>query len=112
MYLRLPPYMCDLNTIELAWAQVKRKIREKNITSNLSNSELELLTGQAISDVTPAAWKNFCGYVEKIEQEYWSKDNLIENMMETQGSESEESDEPHEFNESADSDDSTSSEDL
>ena len=56
--------------------------------------------------------EKFCGHVEKLEQEYWSKDNLIENMMEMQGSESEEVDEPDEFNEFDNSDDSTSSEDL
>lgn len=33
--LRLPPYMCELNPIELAWAHMKRKIREKN-TSTLT----------------------------------------------------------------------------
>jgi transposase len=30
---RLPPYMCELNVIELAWAKVKHLIRENNTAS-------------------------------------------------------------------------------
>ena len=28
--MRLPPYHCELNPIELAWSQVKRYIKENN----------------------------------------------------------------------------------
>ncbi|XP_054265845.1 uncharacterized protein LOC128988514 [Macrosteles quadrilineatus] len=30
--LRLPPYMCDLNTIEFVWAKVKQHVRSRNTT--------------------------------------------------------------------------------
>ena len=106
--LRLPPHMCVLNPIELAWAEVKQKIRENNTTSTLSIGDLEILVKQVIQEVTPVGWENFCAHVEKIEQEYWKKDGLLEDVMDNltmklQSSGSDDSDE---------SDDSTSSEDL
>ena len=109
--LRLPPYMCEFNLIELAWAQVKRKIRERNISSNISNTDLEIFTRQAIGDVTPDQWKNLCAHVEKIEEQYWTRDNLLENLMEDSALEIE-STETDESDESDESDDSTFSENL
>jgi transposase len=38
--VRLPPYMCDLNPIELAWAKIKRIVREHNVTADLSLQKL------------------------------------------------------------------------
>lgn len=29
--IRLPPYHCDLNPIELVWAMVKKRIAEENV---------------------------------------------------------------------------------
>ena len=107
--LRLPPYMCELNPIELAWVKVKRKIREKNTTLTLSSSDLEIFIQQAIQEVTPVGWENFCVHVEKIEEEYWKKDGLLEDFMENlrlelESSESDDSDD--------DDSDNSASEDL
>lgn len=35
--LRLPPYHCELNPIELAWASVKSHIKKNNISYNSIN---------------------------------------------------------------------------
>ena len=34
--VRLPPYHCELNPIELAWSQLKRFIKENNTLFTLS----------------------------------------------------------------------------
>nr|XP_034194883.1 uncharacterized protein LOC117611096 [Osmia lignaria] len=57
--LRLPPYMCELNSIELIWAHIKRKIREKN-PSTLTFSELHSLTEGAIATITTDDWEKNC----------------------------------------------------
>ena len=115
--LRLPPYMCVLNPIELAWAEVKQKIREKNTTSTLSIDDLEIFVRQVIQEVTPVGWENFCAHVEKIEQEFWKKDGLLEDVMdnltmELQSSGSDDWDKSDDSTSSDESYDSTSSEDL
>ncbi|XP_046145849.1 uncharacterized protein LOC123989194 [Osmia bicornis bicornis] len=79
--LRLPPYMCELNPIELAWAKVKRIIRENN-TSTLTATELIKLTETAINDVTTEDWVGFCKHIKKIEDQYVETDNAMENIME------------------------------
>ncbi|XP_029054109.2 probable inactive protein kinase DDB_G0270444 [Osmia bicornis bicornis] len=79
--LRLPPYMCELNPIELAWAKVKRIIRENN-TSTLTATELLKLTETAINDVTTEDWAGFCKHIKKIEDQYVQTDNAMETIME------------------------------
>ncbi|XP_029055242.2 uncharacterized protein C21orf140 homolog [Osmia bicornis bicornis] len=79
--LRFPPYMCELNPIELAWAKVKRIIRENN-TSTLTAIELTNLTEKAINDVSTEDWVGFCKHVQKIEKQYVERDNAMENIME------------------------------
>lgn len=76
--LRLPPYMCEFNPIELAWAKVKRIIRDSNIQSDLSLKNLKEKTEQAFAKVSQEDWKGFCEHVKNIENGYWEKDGVME----------------------------------
>lgn len=55
--LRLPPYHCELNPIELAWSSVKNYVKMKNTTYKLA--DVKVLLNEGIDHVTPAMWKNF-----------------------------------------------------
>lgn len=80
--LRLPPYNCDLSPIELAWAEVKRQIREKNITSDLSLNGLKEALTIAVSSVSKDAWVKYCEHVDNLEKAYWTNDGIMEAAME------------------------------
>lgn len=78
---RLPPYHCDLNPIEYIWSSVKRCIREKNVTGDLSLSNLQLLLKEAFLKVNQTEWKKQCEHIIKLENIYWNKDGLMEEIV-------------------------------
>lgn len=71
--LKLPPYHCDLNAIEFVWSTVKRQIKGRNVTCDLSLNTLENLLCQAIDDVSPQEWQAHCRDIEKLENSYWER---------------------------------------
>ncbi|XP_035206916.1 protein FAM243A-like [Stegodyphus dumicola] len=79
--VRLPPYHCDLNAIEYVWSSVKRLIRERNVTGDLSLENLKNLTQKALDEVTSQEWQAHCNHVEKLENYYWDKDELLEEIV-------------------------------
>ncbi|XP_055943161.1 uncharacterized protein LOC129972879 [Argiope bruennichi] len=79
--IRLPPYHCDLNAIEFVWSSVKRMIKERNVTGDLSLDNLKSLLQTAITEVTSAEWAAHCKHVEKLENNYWEKDGLLKDLV-------------------------------
>lgn len=74
--VRLPPYHCDLNPIEKIWAIVKRRVAEKNVSQ--ATSEISTITEAAFGTVTTEEWINICKHVEKIEDQYFESDRLLD----------------------------------
>ncbi|XP_022176671.1 uncharacterized protein LOC111038053 [Myzus persicae] len=58
--LRLPPYHCELNPIELAWSSIKN---------------------QGIERVDQVMWKNFIQYTIKEEKFFWEIDNIVDEVL-------------------------------
>lgn len=61
--IRLPPYHCHFNAIELVWAQIKADVAEQNKTFTLRDTER--LVNEAVTRVTPQNWKNVVNHVWK-----------------------------------------------
>lgn len=78
--LRLPPYHCELNPIELVWAQIKSEVARKNKTFKLA--DVKILLNEAISNVTANDWKKCVVHVKKDEQRMWDLDIHVEAVVE------------------------------
>lgn len=78
--VRLPVAHCELNPIEMAWAQVKGYVRDHNQKFTLT--EAERLVNEGFSCVTPEKWKKLIDHVQqKVENHYWEHDGLYETMV-------------------------------
>jgi hypothetical protein len=79
--IRLPRYMCDMNHIELAWRQIKDYVISHNTAGDMSLTRLQKLVQEAIKGVTKEEWACYCRYVTNIENTYWEKDVIMENVI-------------------------------
>ncbi|XP_075730481.1 uncharacterized protein LOC119185563 [Rhipicephalus microplus] len=61
--VRLPPYHCEFNPIELIWSQVKGYVAANNTTFTLAG--VEKLVRESIDRVTPDNWLQACAHVQK-----------------------------------------------
>ncbi|XP_060855586.1 uncharacterized protein LOC132933295 [Metopolophium dirhodum] len=77
--LRLPPYHCELNPIELAWSSVKNHVRMNNTTYKLPDVN-NLLT-EGINRVDAEMWKNFISHTKKEEDKFYEVDNIIDEVL-------------------------------
>ncbi|CAH0714737.1 unnamed protein product, partial [Brenthis ino] len=78
--VRLPPYHCDLNPIELIWSVVKRRVAEKNIGQE-ANKILQI-TEEAFATITEEEWIKECEHVKKVEEKYYADGPVIDSEME------------------------------
>lgn len=85
LVLRLPPYHCELNPINLAWDSVKSYVRMHNTTFKL-NDVLELIK-KGLENITPEMWTNFVGYVIKEEDKFWNIENLTDEILDKEPNE-------------------------
>jgi transposase len=80
MVLRLPPYHCELNPIELVWAFIKNDVAANNTTFKFS--DVKILFQQALAKVLPEHWKNNITHVKKVDSQMWEIDNLTDSTIE------------------------------
>lgn len=75
--LRLPPYHCELNPIELAWASVKNYVKMNNSTFKMN--DVKKLLEEGVERVTPDMWKNYVDHIIKVEEKFWQVDYIPTN---------------------------------
>ena len=77
--LRLPPYHCELNPIEMVWSQVKGYVARNNRTFKLD--DVEKLLSEGIQELTPEKWRNCVQHVITEEKNLWNLDFLVDDVQ-------------------------------
>nr|XP_037867914.1 uncharacterized protein LOC101744245 isoform X2 [Bombyx mori] len=77
--IRLPPYHCQYNPIELVWAQAKNEVASKNRTFKIA--DVEVLVHKAISNVSQKNWEDCVKHAEKLQEVDLKKSHLAEEFV-------------------------------
>ena len=77
--LRLPPYHCELNPIELAWAAEKNYVAGEN--KDMSLDSVEKLFRKKREELREDFWRKCVEHVKKIEENYWESDRIQDSKV-------------------------------
>ena len=78
--VRLSPYHCQYNPIELIWAQVKKNIAEKN---NYKLADLKTLVKQSLDEVKPVNWLNAVNHTDKLQEDDARLDLSVDHVIDS-----------------------------
>jgi hypothetical protein len=67
-FIRFPPYMCDINPIELAWAKLKNLNRINSVSGDINMNRLQELVLEATLQISREDREGYCRHVEKLEE--------------------------------------------
>ncbi|XP_072401042.1 uncharacterized protein [Diabrotica undecimpunctata] len=78
--LRLPPYHCELNPIELIWAQMKGYVARENVTFKII--DVQSLLQASLDNIHSTDWSNAISHVIKVEDDMWRLDGMVDTVIE------------------------------
>jgi len=79
--IRLPPYHCQYNSIELIWAQVKNQVAKNNFKT-FKMVDLEKLTHEALDSVTQHDWEKCVRHAKSLQDQDNEKEIMRDSMLE------------------------------
>lgn len=78
--LRLPPYHCHYNAIEMVWSQCKRYY-DTHLEANSSGHEQVIdMWQQSLDLVSSDNWRSYIRHTEKIIKESWDREIMFDSM--------------------------------
>jgi len=77
--VRLPPYHCQYNPIELIWAQVKGEVAKNNKTFKFD--DVKKLLNDALDSVTVDNWKKCTDHCYNLQEEDFIKEGLRDEIL-------------------------------
>ncbi|KAJ4438537.1 hypothetical protein ANN_14484 [Periplaneta americana] len=72
--LRLPPYHCNLNAIELIWACLKHEVRKRNVTPSRSDNVCRTIR-ECVELINSELWTKCVNRTREIERQYIVRDS-------------------------------------
>ena len=78
--LRLPPYHCELNAIELIWADEKNFVAGEN--KEMTIEHVVTLFRKRREEITAETCKNCIKHARFVEEEYWKTDRIMDKKLE------------------------------
>ncbi|CAH2090430.1 unnamed protein product [Euphydryas editha] len=79
--LRIPPYHCQYNSIEMIWAQIKGYAARNNTTPPFTANKMMGLLKEACNQVTPENWKSVVERTKRIINQDWDRDVHFDNIQ-------------------------------
>lgn len=77
--LRLPPYHCEFNLIELAWSSVNNYVRMNHKT--YKSPDVKQLFIEDVERMDADMWKNFISYTKKEKYKFWEIDFIVDDIL-------------------------------
>ena len=77
--LRLPPYHCELNAIELIWGDEKNYVARENKSMTIEG--VEKLFRKRRGEINKEICRNCIQHVRNVEYRYWEMDRIIDQKM-------------------------------
>lgn len=77
--VRLPPYHCEFNAIELIWAQSKGGVAKHN--NSFSLAQVKSLFEEELAKVTPMNWAKACDHVRRLEERVFQNEIQIDSTL-------------------------------
>ncbi|CAH2085192.1 unnamed protein product [Euphydryas editha] len=81
--LRLPPYHCELNPIELIWAQVKAYVGKNN--KSFKMAEVRELLKEGLNEISAVSWRKNIEHVIKEEDKMMQLDGIMDAASDAPG---------------------------
>ena len=78
--VRLPVGHCELNPIELVWANVKTYVAKHNTTFKMA--DVRVLVDEGLAAISPEYWSKCYHHAIQEEDTFWEADNLQEEAVE------------------------------
>lgn len=72
--IRLPPYHCHYNPIEMVWGHMKGYVKTRNSTFKLK--DVEKLFYEAVAAVSPEQWSKYVNHAKTAMDEDWRSEGL------------------------------------
>ena len=79
LVIRLPPYHCVYNPIEMVWAWVKGEVANRNKTFKIADVKQHVLS--VFNDVPATLWQNACRHCDEKVDEGFIADGIQEQML-------------------------------